>query len=169
LPFLLRKVRKNRWYKNLEEYPWLSQGELPADPLGDLATQDCALSVWFIDDEKSNLERVIVALAATTESLSNFDFALFDMPTLEAAGFILEPTPGETPASIVNQWHRDVIRISATNLARLAHAVWPTVQTERRSKLQLKEMIADGVKTKLLDPAKVNKKILGELGLTSED
>jgi hypothetical protein len=166
VPFVLRKVRRNRWYKDLQEYSWLALGELPADPLGDIATQDCVLSVWLIDDDNTNLEQIIVALAAKSDSLSNFDFALFDLAAL--TDFELVNIPGETPDASVAHWHRDIVRISATKLVQMMHAVWPTVRTDRRSRNELKKLLIEGVKSNRLDRSKMSEKLLQELKLSGE-
>lgn len=54
MAFLLRKIRKNRWYK--EQIEWLPDGELQADPLSDLGTKSNELSVYHVVIDESNLE-----------------------------------------------------------------------------------------------------------------
>jgi hypothetical protein len=44
VPFFLSKIRKSKWYKH-NDVPWLAEGELQADALGDLATNANALSL----------------------------------------------------------------------------------------------------------------------------
>ena len=69
MSFFLRKIRKAKWYKD-EKDTWLADGELQADSLVDLKTDDNALSVWYIEHDKSNLKRVIAALGANTKKIS---------------------------------------------------------------------------------------------------
>jgi hypothetical protein len=77
MPLILRKIRKARWYQyDRSDFPWLLEEDIPADPLGDLATNDNELSVWQINDDKSNLPRVAAALAANCDDISNLDYAL---------------------------------------------------------------------------------------------
>lgn len=66
---ILRKIRKNRWYKT-EEISWLPDNELQADALDDLRTKYNELSVYRIDENESNLDRVIAALATNTDNPS---------------------------------------------------------------------------------------------------
>ena len=81
MPFILRTIRKSKWYKH-ERVPWLVEGELQADALGDLRTSDNELSVWLVEDDESNLEQVVTALAVTRQRISNVDYALFDLQFL---------------------------------------------------------------------------------------
>jgi hypothetical protein len=75
VPFVLRKIRKAKWYKH-QKVAWLKAGELQADAIGDLYTENNALSMWLVTDDKSNLQRVAAALAANCEYLGNLDYAL---------------------------------------------------------------------------------------------
>ena len=69
MPLFLRIIRKAKWYKN-EQVPWLPEGELQADTLTDLSTKSNELSVWHIEDDRSNLEQVVTALAAGRDHLN---------------------------------------------------------------------------------------------------
>lgn len=81
MPFYLRKIRKSRW--NTEHIHWLEEGDIHADPLGDLTTTDNMFSVYLVDDKEEALKKLIPALAtANTDHLSNFDYALFDVSIL---------------------------------------------------------------------------------------
>lgn len=113
MPLVLRTIRQSRWLE--DSFPWLEEGDAPADPLGDLATQDNELSVWIIDDEKSNLNQVVAAMAATRGHLSNLDFALFDLRFLSELNIKIAITTGGTPDKEVNTWHRDLVKLSAQN------------------------------------------------------
>ena len=76
MAFLLRKIRKPRWYK--QDLPWVAANDIQPDPLGDLTTSENKLSVWYVKDDKSNLDQVLAAIAASSGSLSNLDYALFN-------------------------------------------------------------------------------------------
>jgi hypothetical protein len=79
MALILRIVRKSRWSFTP---PWLSEDDLQADSLVDFSTKKNELSVWHIDKDESNLKRIISALAANRDTLSNFDYALFDKKIL---------------------------------------------------------------------------------------
>ena len=55
---LLRTVRQNRWLKG-EAEPFLAADDVPADPVGDLLTQQNLLSVWEVAPDRSNIERIV--------------------------------------------------------------------------------------------------------------
>jgi hypothetical protein len=84
MPLMLRKIRKARWYQhNQADFPWLLDEDIPADPLGDLVTNDNELSVWQINDDKSNLHRIAAALAANSDDISNLDAEIKRIPEKE--------------------------------------------------------------------------------------
>ena len=78
MPFVLRKIRKSKWWKH-PGVPWLAHSDLQADALGDLQTSSNQLSVYHIEDDKSNLEQIVTALAASRDTIANLDYALLDL------------------------------------------------------------------------------------------
>ncbi|MEG3975457.1 hypothetical protein QT970_12660 [Microcoleus sp. herbarium8] len=119
VPFLLRKIRKNKW--STENLSWINSGELQADCLGDMGTKDNKLSVYRISDDKSNLNRVAAALAATCDNISNFDYLLFNEDLLQIIGIKSEKTEGNTSDESVNSSHIDLVEISLSKLVNLAN------------------------------------------------
>lgn len=63
MPHFLLSITKRKWDKL--DVPWLPSHDIQGDPLGALRLNDGTLSVWHIDDDKSNLDIVITALAVT--------------------------------------------------------------------------------------------------------
>jgi len=121
--FLLRKIRKNKWYKT-ETIAWLLPGEFQSDPLCDLATTENKLSVYRVEDDYSNLNRVVSALAANCDKIANFDYLLFEETILKEIGIKSEQIKGDTPDEIVNNCHLDLVELSAFRLVDLAkHAL----------------------------------------------
>lgn len=96
MPLVLRKIRKSKWYKT-ERVSWLEEGQLQADALADLKTTNNELSVWHIEDDKSNLEEVVAALAANCDDVSNLDYALFDQQLLSEIDIRIKATKGGSP------------------------------------------------------------------------
>lgn len=130
MPFFLRTIRKAKWYKN-EAVSWLAEGELQADALADLATKGNELSVWHVEDDRSNLEQVVTALAAGRDNIANLDYALFDQQILSAINIKIKETKGGSPDEKVNAWHRDLVELSATKLIGLAKAIQTEAAKER--------------------------------------
>jgi hypothetical protein len=161
MPLLLRNVRKNRWENRPE---WLSQDEVQADALLDLKTDENKLSVWRIQDSRSDLDEIISAIASTRSDLVNVDYALFGQDSATKLGIKHEDMPGESLHLEANDKHRDLIDLSARRLVNLAEAIqtegeinripWKRVaailvQAVRSGKIRL-ELLKDNVRKKLV-------------------
>jgi hypothetical protein len=144
MAYLLRKIRRSRWYKT-EETIWLLEGELQADALVDLQTQSNALSVFHVNQIESNLHRVVAALAANNRFLSNFDFAIFGEEVVSESGINIKKSRGDSPDDQVNNWHSDLHELSAPKLLSLATQIKSKAKIERISHLQVLSMVADSL------------------------
>lgn len=154
MPLVLRTIRKAKWYKH-ENVPWLEEGELQADALGDLATKNNELSVWIIQDDESNLEQVITAMAATCHHLSNFDYALFNLEHLSDLDIRMRRTRGESPDEQANAWHRDLIELSASKIMQLAQIIMKEAARHRIPEKQIGRMITRAVDNDQIDRAQL--------------
>ena len=153
MPFVLRKIHKPRWYKN-DIHPWLQAGELQASALVDLKTEANALSVWHIPDDRSNLDRVVTALAANGDNIAKLDFALLDIAVLSRLGFTTRSSPGGTcDVSANNQWHLDVVELSANRLLKLADALSEFAERGRVLEPRIVELIAMSLKAGHIEQA----------------
>ena len=142
MPLLLRKIRKARW--NGVNSP--SGVKLSADALGDLTTSGNELSVYHVEDDSSNLERVIVALAANSEVFSNFDYALFSYEVPSTIGIALKQTEGKTPDSVVNEkWHIDLTVATAETLLALGVGIYASARKERILVKEVTQKIAKAI------------------------
>lgn len=141
MPLMLRKIRQARWYKHA--FSWLAPGEIPADPIADLQTAENKLSVWHINEDHSNLQDVIVAIAACRDVAANFDYALFDEQVCSELNIEIENTVGNTPNNEVNQkWHRHLVKLSADKLLKLAKVIYEKGETKRIREKEIPKMIA---------------------------
>jgi hypothetical protein len=163
VPLLLRAIRKNRWYKS-EAVAWLPEGEIQADPLGDLATSNNTLSVWQVEDDDSNLEKVITALASSRASISNLDYAVLNIDLLTETGIKIEINPGETPYELANVWHRDLIELTATKIVRLAETMMQNSHILRIPEKRVLDLIKDAVHNGQIDKTKLHPGIANKLG-----
>jgi hypothetical protein len=142
VPRFLRKIRQARWSRPA----WLPDEELRADLLGDFQTKNDALSVWRILDDNSNLDRVVVALAASCQSVSNVDYALFDESVLLGAKVSAEQIAGETPDEDANTaWHHDLVRLTAKDILRLADDLQRTAERGRYAEKQVRRLLLEAV------------------------
>ena len=154
MAYLLRKIRKNRWYKT-EETPWLLNNELQADALDDLRTKANELSVYHIDDDESNLNRVVAALAANADNPSNIDFAIFNQGILREIGIKARSSRGELPDDQANEWHNDLYELSAPRLLELAKAIETEARIERKGYKQILTLVADSLVMGQIDRSRI--------------
>ena len=154
MPLLLRAIRKSRW--NKDNFPWLTQGDIQADLLGDLVTSNNTLSVWLVQDDKSNLNEVITALASNRNTISNLDYTIFDISLLENINIRLEVNEGNTPHDKANRWHRDLIELTANNIVNLAESLLINSCIERVLEKKILNLIKDAVANGQIDKGKLN-------------
>lgn len=162
MPFVLRKIRKAKWYKH-PGVPWLAQSDLQADALADLQTSNNVLSVWYIEHDRSNLERVVTALAARCDRISNLDYALLDLEVVSGLGIKAESTPGETPDTEANTWHIHLVELSARKLTELANAIYEWADRQRIQKKRLTQLVAKAVASECIDRTRLSTKVSKEI------
>lgn len=164
MPLVLRKISKSRWFV---DKPWLQLHDLNADAAKDLATSDGTLSIFLIDGDKSQLDRVIAALSANGNKPDNVDYALVDLQLLTALGFKTEETPGATPDSEVNAWHRDVVDLSIMKLLRFALLIRDQAERNRVPRPKVIKLVKEGITAGYLDQNRISVTYLQKIGLDS--
>jgi len=152
MPYL-RKIRKAKWYKS-ELLPWLSQNDLQADALVDLSTKSNELSVYLVDQDKTDLNQVVVALALTCDNLSNVDFALIKEEDLEPLQIKVRQSQGDTPDELVNSRHYDLYEITAQKILALALVIKRS-EISRITEPNIKKNAIRALKEKRLDRSRV--------------
>lgn len=163
MAFILRKIRKAKWYKH-DNIPWLGEDELQADALADLITTDISLSVWYIEDDRSNLNQVVAALAATSDHISNLDFALLESRVLSDVGIKIIKTPGLSPDDNANiLWHYDLAELSSTKLMRLAEMIRREAIKQRLSNREVEKLLREGLNSGRLNPQKLKDGVKGRI------
>jgi hypothetical protein len=161
---VLRKINKAKWYKH-PGVEWLPDGEIQADALVDIRTTDNSLSVWQIDNNSNNLERVISALASTLDGLRQIEFVLLEIDLLEKHGFQIIQTTGNTPDIDVNDlWHKDITKLSVFKLYELAHII-NSKESARFTRSEVEQFILNNCNDGNLDLRKINPKLKDKLGL----
>ena len=165
MQLFLRQIRKSKWYRH-EGVSWLPEDELQADTLDDLHTTDNAMSVWFVADDRSNINDIVCALAAGRDSLANLDFALFDVEIALSLEIPTKSTFGATLDEKVNEWRRELVHLTARKLLDLAKAISSTGQICRISKKNITELVREAVKSRKVDPAKLSDGVLNGIGIS---
>ena len=121
MPRFLRKVRKARWARP----SWTSDCPEPhwqGDSLNDLSTTKNSLSVYQVDSDEM-LCHVIAGLAASSDNLSNFDYAIIEGELLEAMNLCVTPTDGTTPHIEANRLHHNIVDLTADGILNLVHSI----------------------------------------------
>jgi hypothetical protein len=157
VPFVLRRITRARWYKKAAA-PFLAKADVPADPFGDLRTASNKLSVWWVDEDKSNLRRIAAAVAATRHKPDKFDYLLFDSGILGSVDITVEQTHGKTQDHQVNRCHRDLVELSGRKLFELVRAIMTSDhETGRFPERDIKTWVEEAVGSGRLDFEKLPK------------
>lgn len=159
MPSLLIKIKQSHWLKTRKP-PYLGNEDIPGECLQDLRILDKGLSVWQISDDRSNLNRVITALAASGQHIQNIDYLLFDDSIVNKLALKIKETPGGTPDTFANRsWHRDLIELSGRNLSDLAHAIFYSSEMGRVLQKELARSLSSALSNKELDSALLDPKL----------
>jgi len=144
--------------------PWLQTTELAADALHDLRTRDNRLSIFLVNTlDSPDLNRVLAAVGANRTNLDKIDYAAFDVRVLDDLGVTIEPTPGATPDELVNQWHHDLIHLTATKVAELGVAIRRQATVSRKSPGEVRALIRDAVAKDQIDRTKLKPEIAAKI------
>lgn len=159
---ILRGVNRSRWLADVEEMPWIGQGEFPSEAFQDLETSKGCLSVYLVTDE-TPIDKVITALASKRSNVSVYDYIVIDEQVLKQAGFALEATMGETPDRDVNKYHLHIYRLTAQKLWRLAEILNGDGHRDRVRLPRMRELLLDALRTNVLDTTIMNQDLLRRL------
>ncbi|MGA2598221.1 MAG: hypothetical protein ABSH09_14670 [Bryobacteraceae bacterium] len=146
MALLLRTVDKDyRWFKK-EAAEFLAADDSPADPIADLRTDKNRLSVYVISDDRSNLERIVRAVAVGRQRVDHAAYVVFDSKVVEEAGIEIEEVPGTTKDVAINDWHRDLV-LSGKKLAALAKGILRDGEdVSRILKERMVQLVVQGIK-----------------------
>jgi hypothetical protein len=138
MPLLIKLDNKRLFDKPT----WLPPGEVPAEALqGFRLDENNELSVWFVESDRSNLDRILTALAANRDFATQIDYAIFDETVLSRSGITPRKTPGRTPDPDASaKWHWDLIKLSGRRLLNLAEAIG-SGSPQRKSVGSVKELL----------------------------
>jgi len=146
VPLILVKIEWGKWYK-ADGNPWLKEGELQADALWDLRQTGNKLSVWHIENDESNLRRVVAGLAGTRDHLQKFDAILLDQQIVTDLKIKLKKTDAECRDSFANDnWHFDLVELTASKIEALAHALRYKGTPKRFQVWEVQELLNNAVR-----------------------
>lgn len=152
MPLALIRIAKAKWYR----HSWLSREDVGADALTDLKTKGNTLSIWMIDDERSNLDQVVAALAAGRHKLGHFDYALLDYALLEGAGLAMKRYPGTTRDREANDYHVDIVQLTARDIGQLAEWIAQSPDRTRVPEWEVGSLLDEAVAHGRIDGAEMD-------------
>ncbi len=159
MPLLLRKIRLDRWL-SLQDEAWIPQDDVQGDPLVDLGTKEGKLSVWTVEDDQSNLWRVVAALASNCHTLSNLDYAIFDEVIIGQLGLQAQQTNGNSRDDEANaKWHRDLVELSAGRLAVLVRDVYRHCEKKRVPKADVTQLLVRAIEEDRIQLSRLDRRL----------
>jgi hypothetical protein len=162
MPYLLRGIKKPRWYREVDFE--VDEADAPAEPLRDLGTQGNALSVWLVDEAKSNLERVVAAMAAGRQGLVEYDYILFDQELVEAAGIAVDDVEGNSPDLEANRiWHRHLKNLTVRKMGKLVTAAWRSSEIGRFQRSRIRSLVKHGLEEGSIVASQVHENVLAKI------
>jgi len=160
-PFSILKTSAWDQYGDL---PWLKTAEVQAPALWDLGFGDNRLSVWSIEDDKSNLERIIGALAARRENIENLDYVLIESSSLSEPDIAIEKTNGETPDEDANtRYHFDGIQLAISKILNIANLIKLSPEKERVQSFDVKKYLLKSFERGYFNQGRLKAELLGKL------
>lgn len=153
MPLLLRFLtnKQARWEecKGLSQWP---PDDVPADILVEFETKGNKLSVYQVEDDRSNLDITIAALAANRQNLQPFYFVLFDSIIPSNLSIDIEKTEGKSKDSHVNQnFHFELKKLSGKKISEFARQLLMTGQVDDRDIGEVARLINQSVDAGRID------------------
>jgi hypothetical protein len=150
VPFVLRSGRRPRWY------PDANIEEALKDLIADVNNK---ISVWHIEDDYSNLNRVISALATSRHEIENFDYILIGYRILSDLNIMLESMPGTSADEEANRlWHRNLCDVTGQKRRALAQMIKASCGPVRLPQKDVAALLADGIIAGHIDRGKMRLK-----------
>jgi len=145
MPYFLRTLNNKNLFIKEHSLEWVADGDIQADALKALSTQENTLSVWRLKDDKENLNRLLSAIAIGRQSLTKIDYALIDVDEIVEQGFDIVENAGKVPDDEMNTLHWDIINISALSLVKLALAIEGHATLHRMSVPHVRSIINESI------------------------
>ncbi len=143
---------------------WLEEGDsdldgdddVPADPVADFGTQKNQLSVWHVEDDQSNLEDVLTAIAAKAEFISHSDYSLIRREFLDEQGIAYRQSSGESPFEQANEWHYDIVNLSGLKILGMVRHIMERGSKDRIGENRMETLLRGAVAAGRIPPAKLH-------------
>ena len=159
--FLRASSNKRRW----DSEGWVPEGDIPAGPFGDLAPSPTSgLSVWLVEEDQSNLSRIVAALAGGRNYLDKFDYVLIDeQSVLELQLEIEQRAERCADEDASARWHRNMVRLTGSKLHALVRLIYSRGLKKRVLKPDVEGILRNALDQGHLDRFQVNENLLTSL------
>lgn len=107
----------------LESPPWLPAGGAPGELLDDLRLDESELSVFLLPED-AEPQRVAIALAGKRSRLEASGWIVFDLEIVTGLAIEITKTKGQTVDPVVDEWHRDLRKLTVNSVAAFVHRLW---------------------------------------------
>ena len=126
-------------------------------------TSQNQLSVFVLDRADDQTERVVAALAVTRDSLAQLDLAIAPEEVLARCDIRRDRVQGQTPDPEVNDWHEDLVELTAGKIARLAAAIKSDGKIRRYNLKQVEAAIQQSLDEDFIGAEQINGKLVPSL------
>ena len=157
---IFRKLHQKRHW---DQASWLADGEVQADVLKCLSTDENSLSVYILEEPDTQLDRVVAALALNRQYLTQLDWATAPDSVLDECGIKFDRKPGDTGDDSVNEWHEDLVELSFDKLARLARAIRRDGEIKRHNERKVEAAIKASIVAGHVQPDRINPTLVPSL------
>lgn len=169
--YLRKLIKRNNWtkyhgetdYRNLS---WIKyKNDFPSEIIfKELNADNNELSFYRIDQDKSNLERVLAALGANRESIKHIDYVLINVDIIKYRKFNFIKTPGLTPDININDnYHWIFQEITGYQLAKLTKLILDSGVFKRIKPRDMTRCIANSLQSGHLERTRINSNILAKI------
>lgn len=118
MDYILRKIKRAKWR------PLESRNEPGADAISAcLRTQGNALSVWACTEDAADYTQAALAIALTMDHVEDVDVVLLRTEDVRGLGCAVDQTLGETPIEDLKLRHRDIARLTLSDIHALARHI----------------------------------------------
>ena len=128
-----------------------------------LMTSQNRLSVFVLDRADGQTEWVVAALAVTRDSLAHLDLAMAPEEVLARCDIRRDRVQGQTPDPDVNDWHEDLVELTAGKIARLAAAIKSEGEIRRYNLKKVGAAIQRSLDEDFISPKHINDNLVPSL------
>lgn len=136
---LLRELQASTW-TDLLNIATINGSDCSGRVLKSLGGGD-KISLWRVTD-REGVVRVARTLALSRKKVSEAQYILLDSADLKTGGLTLQDSPQKQIDSSINQWHTDIVDISAVKLIWLAKHIHFLMQSDNQRAPSEKRLIS---------------------------